>query len=112
MKEKYLYLPEISTGHQKTSDESNKDSEPRGNYPCPCCGYLTLPVPENEAIAYICPVCFWENDVFITADDEPSDENHGLTLKEAREHYKSFGAVEKRLLPYVRKPKKEEYPRS
>ena len=32
------------------------------NYPCPCCGFLTLPVPREEAIAYICPVCFWEND--------------------------------------------------
>ena len=22
-------------------------------YPCPCCGYLTYPVPREEAIAYI-----------------------------------------------------------
>lgn len=34
-------------------------------YPCPCCGYLTYPVPREDAIAYICPVCFWENDVFV-----------------------------------------------
>lgn len=42
-------------------------------YPCPCCGYLTYPVPREDAIAYICPVCFWENDVFVTSDDEPSE---------------------------------------
>ena len=47
-------------------------------YPCPCCGYLTYPVPREDAIAYICPVCFWENDVFVTSVDEPSDENHGI----------------------------------
>ena len=29
-------------------------------YPCPCCGCLTFPVPREEAIAYICPVCFGE----------------------------------------------------
>lgn len=52
-------------------------------YPCPCCGYLTYPVPQEEAIAYICPVCFWENDVFVTSDDEPSDENHGIPLRPA-----------------------------
>ena len=46
-------------------------------YPCPCCGYLTYPVPREEAIAYICPVCFWENDVFVTSDDEFSKmKNH------------------------------------
>lgn len=55
-------------------------------YPCPCCGYLTYPVPREEAIAYICPVCFWENDVFVTSDDEPSDENHGSSLRKAREN--------------------------
>lgn len=35
-----------------------------GEYPCPCCGYLTFPVPGEEAMAFICPVCFWENDIF------------------------------------------------
>ena len=61
-------------------------------YPCPCCGYLTYPVPRENAIAYICPVCFWENDVFVTSDDEPSDENHGISLRTAQENYRSFGA--------------------
>ena len=29
-------------------------------YPCPCCGFLTLPVPREEAITHICPVRFGE----------------------------------------------------
>ena len=60
-------------------------------------------------IAYICPVCYWENDVFITSDDEPSDENHGITLKEGRENYKIFGACSKERLIYVRNPEPEEF---
>ncbi len=51
-----------------------------------------LSVPREDAIAYICPVCFWENDVFVTSDDEPSDENHGISLRTAQENYRSFGA--------------------
>lgn len=42
------------------------------NYPCPCCGYLTARYPRKNAIADICPVCFWENDVFSPGEDEPS----------------------------------------
>ena len=53
-------------------------------YQCPCCGYFTYNVPANEDCGYICPVCFWENDPFIASDNEPSDSNHGITLKEAK----------------------------
>ena len=60
-------------------------------YKCLCCGNETLPVPAEDAIAYICPVCWWENDVFIHSDDEPSDENHGMTLLEARKNYTKYG---------------------
>ena len=31
-------------------------------YKCLCCGNETLPVPADEAIAYICPVCWWVPD--------------------------------------------------
>jgi len=65
---------------------------------CLCCGQYTLPVPAKEATAFICPVCWWENDVFIKNDNEPSDENHGLTLKEAKKNYKKFGRCDKRTL--------------
>lgn len=54
-------------------------------YKCLCYGNDTLPVPTEEAIAYICPVCWWENDVFLKSSDESSDENHVMTLMEAQE---------------------------
>ena len=79
-------------------------------YPCPCCGYLTLPAPREEAIAFICPVCFWENDVFTHSDDEPSDENHGMTLKQGRAAYRAFGAVQERFRSLVRAPEADEVP--
>lgn len=77
-------------------------------FPCPCCGFHTLPVPADGAVAYICPVCFWENDVFLTSGDEPSDENHGLTLNEARMNFRTFGACRREMLPHVRPPLPEE----
>lgn len=61
-------------------------------------------------MAYICPVCFWENDLFITHDEEPSDENHGLTLNEGRRNYQRWGACDQRMLPHVRRPRPEECP--
>lgn len=77
-------------------------------YECPCCGCYTLPVTRSAAHGYICPVCFWENDVFISRDDELSACNHGMTLIEGRSNYNRFGACEEGMLAHVRKPTKEE----
>lgn len=66
-------------------------------YKCMCCGNETLSVPVDDAIAYICPVCWWENDVFLRSSDEPGDENHGITLLEAQENYKKYGICDQRL---------------
>ena len=103
-RKKFLYLPKVK------ADEAPKPhpEETRGIYPCPCCGYRTFPVPKEEAIAYICPVCLWENDVFDPAEDSPSDENRGMTLREGRENYRRFGAVRPELVRYARPPKAEE----
>ena len=65
-------------------------------YQCPCCGYFTY------------HVCFWENDPFITFDSEPSDSNHGMTLKEAKDNFLQFGACDKEMLCHVRKPRDNE----
>lgn len=43
------------------------------------------------------PVCWWENDVFISSDNEPSDENHGLTLSQGRENVRRFGTCDPRM---------------
>lgn len=84
--------------------------EPPKRYACPCCGYYTFPAPKEEAIAYICPVCFWENDVFDPEPDAPSDENGGMALLEGWENYKKWGAVQENFIRHIRKPLPEEYP--
>ena len=99
---KFLYLPTVVNSADISDEKLNIKSycaeSVIGKYPCPCCGYKTLPVPKEDAIAYICPVCYWENDVFIKSDDEPSDENGGMTLNQARENYKKFGICEERFV--------------
>lgn len=80
------------------------------NYPCPCCGYLTARYPRRNAIADICPVCFWENDVFTPGEDDPSDENHGMTLRQGRAAYREIGAVRGDFYTHVRPPLPEEIP--
>ena len=102
----YQFLPII--GRSGNGQKPQPAAEPAGKYPCPCCRCITLPVPEKEALAYICPVCLWEVDTFIQHENEPSDQNHGLTLAQARVNYRSFGVVRKGLLQYCRPPKPEE----
>ena len=92
MKEKFFYLPEAENNLPGEMPPEPQPPEPEGKYPCPCCGCITFPVPREEAVAFICPVCVWENDRFLSREDEPSDENHGLTLAQARENDKTLGA--------------------
>lgn len=77
-------------------------------YKCPCCECFTYNTPPKKDCGYICPVCFWENDPFITSNDEPSSSNHGITLNEAKANYLKFGACEEEMLHYVRPPKSNE----
>ena len=79
-------------------------------YPCPCCGCYTFSLPARDNTAFICPVCMWENDVFAASEDEPSDENHGITLREARKNYQTYGVCELRRKRYAREPFPEELP--
>lgn len=100
------FLP--GSGSSADSSAKTPEAPVSDRYPCPCCGCKTLPVPAAGAVAYICPVCMWENDVFTASPDQPSDENHGLTLEQGRESYKSLGVCDIRLARYARKPLPEE----
>ena len=42
----------IVTGLDRFCPNCGTPAEPAGRYPCPCCGYLTFPVPREEAMAY------------------------------------------------------------
>ncbi len=76
-------------------------------YACPCCRYTTL----SERGGYdICQICFWEDD---GQDDHDATEvrggpNSSLSLVEARQNYREFGASQARLLAFVRPPTDEE----
>lgn len=94
----------------KKAQREIQAAEPERRYPCPCCGMRTFPVPREEAIAYICPVCYWENDVFDPGETAPSDENRGMTLLEGRENYRRYGAVRPDLVRCARPPRPEEQP--
>ena len=71
---------------------------------CPCCGHLTL---DERGNYDICPVCFWEDDGNNELND-PSGPNNCLTLAEAKDNYKEFGACESMFKKDVREPYQEE----
>lgn len=73
------------------------------NCRCPCCHYRTIG--ERGAFEF-CPVCFWEDDGQEDVDAEVvrGGPNALLSLSEARENYRRYGACEERLSQNVRKP--------
>jgi len=79
----------------------------RSGYPCPCCGYRTLPGPSPTDD--ICSVCFWEDDFVDNQDTELLGPNR-VPLSIARENYARYGAHEERWLPHVRPPQPDEGP--
>jgi hypothetical protein len=81
-------------------------ADPAG-FPCPCCGYRTLPdaSPSDE----ICPVCFWQDDFVDNQDTEVLGPNR-VTLSVARSNYSRFGASEERWRSHVRAPRPDEGP--
>lgn len=100
-------LPQwIEDPYTFAADQARRE-KPLAQFRCPCCGYLTL----MEWAAYeTCPVCWWEDD---GQDDPHADErwggpNRSLTLTEARENFRRWGAVEERLVPHARPPTPDE----
>lgn len=77
-------------------------------YACPCCGYYTYKEPVEKSHGFICPVCFWENDRFAKTEGDSSEANHGLTLLQAKENYRQFGACTEGMISYVRPPAEDE----
>jgi hypothetical protein len=73
-------------------------------YTCSCCGYKTL---MDNGIGEVCLVCYWEEDY--TSDDDIFDYSSAnkITLYEAQENYKIFGACHKRVELHCRKPCKK-----
>ncbi len=106
---RYEYIPVANCSDESEEAINTKENKVVCDSACPCCGYITIPN-KGDALAYICPVCFWEIDPFIKSDNEPSDLNHRLTLIQAKKNYKKFGAVTSYLKQYCREPIATEYP--
>ncbi|CAL9649106.1 hypothetical protein SUDANB120_06569 (plasmid) [Streptomyces sp. enrichment culture] len=77
-------------------------------FPCVVCRSLTVEVRGHHEI---CPVCGWQDD---GGDYRDPDRYVGgpnrVTLREARENYRAFGASERRRAGRVRPPLPEEAP--
>ena len=76
-------------------------------YKCPCCGNYTFEEKPNGKYD-ICKVCFWEDDPIRL--DDPTYEggaNH-VSLMQAQKNYLEFGACDRKMIPYVRKPQMDE----
>lgn len=70
-------------------------------YFCLCCGYDTLD--EQPPGTYnICPICDWEDDM------SDGGANYEITLKQAKENFKKYGAKSIKHLKHVRKPKADD----
>ena len=71
----------------------------RVKYPCPCCGYLVFD--ESPGSYEICPICFWEDDLFQLRFPRMSGANR-VSLIEAQENYFRDGVSELRFRSNVR----------
>jgi hypothetical protein len=77
-------------------------------FACPCCGFLTMREPPGSYV--ICPVCAWEDDGVQFADPSYEGGANGISLTQAKENYRSIGAISKSRLSVVRSPFPQEYP--
>lgn len=85
-----------------------KPIEKEKTYRCPCCKFKTLYGRDHYEI---CEVCFWEDD---GQDEHDAEEvrggpNGSLSLRQAQDNFRRFGAVEEPLKKYVRNPYPDEF---
>jgi hypothetical protein len=79
-------------------------------FPCPCCGYYTLPKPPPGSYA-ICSVCWREDDNVQYNDPYYAGGANKPSLVQARMTYAQIGVTEDRLRAYARPAHPEETPR-
>lgn len=69
-------------------------------FTCPCCGYAVF---DEEPGSYaICPICFWEDDVFQLYYPHQSGGPNKCSLVEAQINFVQFGACERSMSKNVR----------
>ena len=66
---------------------------------CPCCGYRTI-----ASDFEICSICWWQHD---PAQESDPDDNLGanpVSLRQAQENYRQFGASRAEVIKHVEGP--------
>lgn len=112
-----LLIAAIAHGYQCVSNEyiSNRMYQITGQHfeiqgefeplnSCPCCNYQTLKL-RGEYL--VCPVCYWEDDGCNEVD--AFSHVNRMTLREARENFKAFGAVLEKYIPFIENDVKIKY---
>ena len=67
---------------------------------CVCCGYRTLDE-KPPGTFQICPVCYWEDDGVQAADESAAGAN-AVSLRQAKENFRSIGASDPKHQAVVR----------
>lgn len=76
--------------------------------PCPCCGFLSL---GEKGGWEVCPVCFWEDDLYQSENPSYAGGANEMSLDQARESFLLVGAVSRGYLKHVRAPRPDEIPK-
>jgi len=78
-------------------------------YHCPCCGFLTFE--EEPSYTFeICSVCYWESDNVQNKNPNYAGGANGVSLIEAKENFRKFGAIKQEFIKDVREPLTDEIP--
>lgn len=91
-----------------THPEPPAADAPDSPYPCSCCGHRVFADPPGSS--YICPVCFWEDDLLQVRWPLFDGGANKRTLLRAQRDYAAFGASQDRMRGHVRPPEPGEEP--
>lgn len=76
-------------------------------FTCPCCGYEVFDEPPGSYS--ICPICFWEDDVFQLFYPSQQGGPNRVSLIEAQINFVQFGSCERGMSKNVRPPNAAEH---
>jgi Cysteine-rich CPCC len=89
---------EFKAEHERQFGKKRNNEE---QYPCPCCGYLTIA--DGPGQNEICQICLWEDDLSQLRFPTMRGGANKVSLVEAQQNYLKFGASDERRLPRARK---------
>jgi Cysteine-rich CPCC len=72
-------------------------------YACHCCGYKVL---DEEPLGTfeVCDICYWEDDRLQLANPDSPGGANPVSLRQAQQNFRAFGACAPEYTSYVRKP--------